>query len=82
MAKSIRKKAPSTKGKKEHRTNRIRKNRVLVMNRTNQKQVIQVDEQLMVLNSYEKIEVGLNKEDAEKKFAYWISKNIVQIVNN
>lgn len=80
-----RKRGNSASTKKEEQkptTSAKDKKLVFVKNRTNQKQVIQVDEKLMSLNPYEKIELELNKEDAEKKFAYWISKNIVQIVNN
>ena len=52
-----------------------------VKNRTNQKQVLQVDGELVELQPYGKIETNLNEKDAKIKFAYWISKNIVQILN-
>ena len=54
---------------------------VSVKNRTNQKQVLQVDGELVELQPYGKIETNLNEKDAKIKFAYWISKNIVQILN-
>lgn len=54
---------------------------VFVKNRTNQKQVLQVDGELVELQPYGKSETNLNEKDAKIKFSYWISKNIVQILN-
>lgn len=54
---------------------------VSIKNRTNQKQVLQVDGELVELQPYGKIETNLIEKDAKIKFAYWISKNIVQILN-
>ena len=54
---------------------------VFVKNRTNQKQVLEVNGALVELQPYGKLDTKLGKKDAEEKFSYWISKNIVQIVN-
>lgn len=52
---------------------------VLVMNRTNQKQVVQLDGEHLVFTAYEKKELELTEKEATDKFSYWINKNIVQI---
>lgn len=54
---------------------------VFIKNRTNQKQVLEVDGELVELQPYGKFDTKLGQKDAERKFSYWISKNIVQILN-
>ena len=54
---------------------------VFVKNRTKQKQVLQVEQEVFSFGPYEKIETKLDEAEAKIKFGYWISKHILQIVN-
>lgn len=51
----------------------------IVKNLTGQKQIISIDGESTVLNAYESKEVEFSKKVAEKKFEFWIEKNIVTI---
>lgn len=83
--KSVQKESkPSTKTKSQEKPNKsdkdpTKESTTVLENRTNQKQVLELDGEQIELKAYQKTKVNIDKTIAESVFANHINKNVIKI---